>query len=519
MIVTGDAMPKNPKRDIVLVFVLALAVRTVLALPQAQPGYMDAYYYTVSAQQLATGRGFTEPFIWNYLDNPSGLPRPSHQYWMPLPSILAALAMRVGGINFRAAQAPFILLSALLAVIACIVAWQTSMNRRHIWATALFAMFSGFYVYVWSLPETFTPFAVFGAVCLWAAGRSHRWGFIAGACAGLAHLTRADGVLLLLPALLVPFLNRGRITSTILNGLGVLLGYALVTGPWLAHNWSVTGRPLSTAGAQTLFLTNYDDLYSFGKPLNLQTYLAWGIGNIVRSKLNGLWLNFQTLFAVDGLIFLAPFAIIGFWQRRRDSIYCAALLYGAALYLVMSLAFTFPGVRGGMFHSSAALLPFIFSAAMIGLDAAINWAAARRTTWNVTMARRVFTGGLIALAIMLSGMIYLPKVRGWNQADAIYDVIGARLSDQPSAIVMVNNPPGYVYHTGQRAIAIPNGDVDTLLAAARRYGAEWIVLDANRPAALAALYERPQSDSRLTLVEIFRADSGRPVYLFKTKGQ
>ncbi len=78
-------------RDMALVFVLALVARIAFALPQQQPGYMDAYYYTVGAQQLAAGRGFTEPFIWNYLDDPSGLPRPSHQYWMPLPSILAAL--------------------------------------------------------------------------------------------------------------------------------------------------------------------------------------------------------------------------------------------------------------------------------------------------------------------------------------------------------------------------------------------------------------------------------------------
>ena len=93
-----------------------------------------------------TGRGFTEPFIWNYLDDPQALPRPSHQYWMPLPSILAALSMRVLGVNFRAAQVPFVLLSALLPVIAYAIAWQTSVNRRHAWAAALFTLFSGFFV-------------------------------------------------------------------------------------------------------------------------------------------------------------------------------------------------------------------------------------------------------------------------------------------------------------------------------------------------------------------------------------
>jgi len=506
-------------RDAALVFALALAVRIAFVLPQAQPGYMDAYYYTVGAQQLAAGRGFTEPFIWNYLDNPSGLPQPSHQYWMPLPSILAALSMRVFGINFRAAQVPFVLLSALLAVIAYAIAWQTAVSRRQAWAAALLAIFSGFFVPVWSLPETFAPFAVFGSICLWAASQREWWGLVAGACAGLAHLTRADGVLLLLPALLMVALNRGTIVRRVLNTLCVMLGYAAVMSPWLIHNWAATGRLLSTAGTKTLFLTTYDDLYSFGKVLDLPTYLTWGAENILRSKLGGLWMNLLTLVAVDGMVFLAPLAFVGFWRQRRDPPYQAALLYGAALYLAMSLAFTFPGVRGGMFHSSAALLPFAFAAAMAGLDGAVDWAAAHRATWNVVMARRVFTGGLIAFAILFSSVTYVSRVRNWNQADAVYKAIGARLTREPPSIVMVNNPPGYFYYTGQPAIAIPNGDVDTLLAAARQYSATWVALDMNYPAALAGLYEHPQSDPRLILVETWQLGENAPVYLLRLRDE
>ncbi len=519
MIGIGGMKGRIVWRDMTLVLILAFAIRLALVLPQAQPGYMDAYYYTVGAQQLAAGRGFTEPFIWNYLDDPQGIPRPSHQYWMPLPSILAALSMRVFGANFRAAQVPFVLLSALLAVIAYAIAWQTAANRRHAWAAALFAIFSGFFVPVWPMPETFAPFAVFGAIGLWAAGKGERWGLIAGACAGLAHLTRADGVLLLLSILFVTALNRGTMILRARSGLWMVLGYAVVMSPWLMHNWAATGRLLSMAGAKTLFLTTYDDLYSFGKALDLPTYLAWGAGNILRSKLEGLWANLLTLVAVDGLVFLAPLAVVGLWQRRRDAVFRAAMVYGAALYLVMSLAFTFPGVRGGMFHSSAALLPFAFAAAMLGLDVAVDWVAARRATWNATIARRVFTWGLVTFAIAFSSVIYLSRVRGWNQSDAVYGAIGARLAGQPSLVVMVNDPPGYFYHTGQPAIAIPNGDVDMLLAAARRYGAGWVALDANYPAALAGLYGRPQSDPRLVLVETFQLGESAPVYLLRLKNE
>ena len=512
-------------RDAIMVFALALVIRVAAALPQTQPGYMDAYYYTVGAQQLAEGRGFTEPFIWNYLDDPQALPRPSHQYWMPLPSILAALSMRVFGVNFRAAQAPFVLLSALLPVIAYAIAWQISARRRHAWAAALFALFSGFFVPFWSLPETFAPFAVFGTLSLWAAGRGGRWGFVAGVCAGLAHLTRADGMLLLLPALLLvwarpraaPDKSDSRAAGRVIVWTALIfLGYVVVMAPWLIHNWVTTGRLLSIAGTQTLFLTHYDDLYSFGKVLDLPTYLGWGVGNIVRSKLDALWTNLLTLIAVDGWVFLAPFAVVGFWQQRRDTLYQAVMIYGAALYLAMSLAFTFPGARGGMFHSGAALLSFIFASAMVGLDVVVAWVAAHRASWNVATARRVFTWGMVALAVLVSGAIYASRVRNWNQADAVYAAIGERLRNPSSVIVMVNNPPGYVYHTGQSAIVIPNGDVDTLLAAASRYGATWVVLDANCPAALAGLYGQPSSDARLILVQTFES-GGKPVYLFRVR--
>jgi len=505
--------PSLATRDVLFVFVLALMVRLAFALPQTQPGYMDASYYTVGGQQLATGRGFTEPFIWNYLDDPTGLPRSSHQYWMPLPSILAALAMWVGGTSYRAAQVPFMLLSTLLAVIAYGVARLSSASRRHAWAAAMLAVFSGFYMAYWSVPETFAPFAVFGSLSLWALSRAQdgRWGFLVGACAGLAHLTRADGVLLLLPVLFI------RPNKSWRSVLWAALGYAVVMSPWLAHNWTTTGRLLSIAGAKSLFLTNYDDLYSLGKTLDLPTYLSWGLANILGSKLDALWANLQTLVAVVGMILLAPLAVIGFWRQRRAALYQGVMLYGAALYLAMSLAFTFPGVRGGMFHSGAALLPFVFAAALVGLDEVVDWAAARISTWEAARARRGFTWELVGLAVLTSVALYGLRVRGWNQADAVYTSIGVRLSGEPSTSVVVNNPPGYVYHTGQWAIAIPNGDVDTLLAAARRYGAAWVVLEANHPAALSGLYDQPRSDPRLILIETFPVQGSGPAFLFQVK--
>jgi hypothetical protein len=178
----------------------------------------------------------------------------------------------------------------------------------------------------------------------------------------------------------------------------------------------------------------------------------------------------------------------------------------------MMIVFTFAGERGGVFHSSSALLPFWYAAAPIGLDAVIGWIAARRKTWNVALARSVFSIALIGLAIALSLIIWYGRVIGsnvsdpiWNQADRVYGAIGLWLRDRGEAdpIVMTNNPPGFYYQTGLRSIMIPNGDVDTLLAAAQQFGAEWIALDDNRPAPLAGLYTDPGSDPRFEVREVF----------------
>jgi hypothetical protein len=83
--------------DYFFLYVIALVFFGLCSLWIKSPGYMDAEYYTLSAIQMAEGKGMTQPIIWNYLDDPSGIPHPSHTYWMPAPSILALSGMLVTG--------------------------------------------------------------------------------------------------------------------------------------------------------------------------------------------------------------------------------------------------------------------------------------------------------------------------------------------------------------------------------------------------------------------------------------
>ncbi|MBN1135660.1 MAG: glycosyltransferase family 39 protein [Anaerolineae bacterium] len=520
---------------------MALAVRLLTAWLIEQPGYADAYYYAVGARQLFTGHRFDEPFIWNYLDPPPGVPHPGYLYWMPLTAILGWLGMSIFGDSFRAIQAPFVLLSTLLPLLAYGVAWDLTRKRRHAMLAGLLAVFPGFYTHLLVLPDNMAPFALAGGLCLWAAGRGLRdrqplWFGLAGVAAGLGHLARADGLLLALVALLAaiglawPF-GTAQLKSKVRNpkpGMPcvalALAGYLAVMAPWFIRNWQVIGAPLSSAGTATLFLTSYDDMFAYGRPLTLGSYLAWGWDAILRSKAEALLLNLQRLWVENLLIFLLPLTVLGLWRLRRERLLWPFFLYAPLLFVAMTLAFTFPGMRGGLFHSGGALLPFLFAAAGPGLEAALRWAARRRLIPHSganNLAWRVFSAGMVGLAILLSvwalwqaGALAGANRNGWNQREAGYGEIGRWLADHSGGdprglVVMAGDAPGLTWHTGYLAIAVPNEPLDTVLAVADRYGARYLILDDFRPRTTDPLYDGTAAHPRLAVRHVTKAGPGQ----------
>jgi 4-amino-4-deoxy-L-arabinose transferase-like glycosyltransferase len=507
----------------------ALAIRLLTAWLLRQPGYTDAYYYAVGAQQLDGGHGFEEPFIWNYLDPPESVSHPGYLYWMPLTAILGWLGVQVLGNSFAAIQAPFVLLSALLPLVAYTVARDLTGQRKHAVLAGLLAVFPGFYAHVFVLPDNFAPFALAGSVCLWSTGRGLRerkplWFGLAGLTAGLAHLSRADGLLLAGVALaavlvqgLLTFRERAQSRGTariLLAGVALLVsGYLLVMGPWFVRNWLVTGNLLGGSGLKTIFLTTYDDMFAYGRPPTLENYLAWGWGEILKSKAQALLFNLQRFWVENLLIVLLPFSALGLWNLRRERLLWPFLLYLPLLFLAMTLVFTFPGMRGGLFHSGGALLPFLFAAAGPGLEVALRWATRRFRSWHIQKAWSVFSTGLVGLAVLV--MVFSLWQAGvfsgeWNQRDLGYGELGDWLAEHGAAqaVIMVGDAPGFTWHTGHMAIAVPNEPLETILAVADRYGARYIVLDDARPRTTDELYTGQTSDPRLILRHTARTDDG-----------
>ncbi len=524
----------SSRAGLIFIFLLALAVRALTALPLEGPGYFDAYYYYDVAENLHGGRGFVVDFIWNYLDDPPTVTHPSNLYWMPLPSILAYLSFVLLGSTYRASQVPFILLSALPPLLAYYLSLRLFGKVRYGLMAGLLTIFSGFYLAYWVSPDNFTPFAVSAslALLLMAQGVSRPAYFgLSGLCIGLSHLARADGVLLwaVLIFVLIADLKRKddqggpwRKREALISLALALGGYLLVMAPWFWRNWQVAGTPLPGAGTKTIFLRSYDDIFSYSKRLDWANYLAWGWRAILASKLRAAVHNLLVI--LGGLQFyLAPFAFLGLWQIRGRREYRPFFIYAPLLYLLMTLAFTFPSMRGSTLHSSAALLPFFLAVTPVGIEEAVKFVARWRRTWHLPTALAFFQAGFTFLALLISLFLYSqslffstspePIMPLWNERDTIYLQVAQGLEEDVP--VMVVDPPAYYYFTHGPALAIPNEDIEVVLEAAHRYGARYLILERDHPAPLNDLYEGEVSHPSLNLLRTLTDPLGYAVQIYR----
>ena len=489
-------MSRKTKIDLIWITLLSLLVQLFWAARMPHPTYFDAYYYSINGRQLATGQGWTEPVIWQYLDAPTALPTDSHTYWMPLTSIVAAGGHMLAGDGFRAAQLPFVLLTTTLPLLAYAIARHLSRERWAARTAAFFTMAGGYYAGQWNQPSTFALFAWVAGGGLLALGlalenkRPNKLLFVAGLLAGLSHLTRADGLLLLAVGLLLLLMIKevGLLAKTRLLAVYVG-GYLLVMGGWFIHLWRVTGRPLSTVGTQTMFLTTYDDTFAYGRKFTLQSYLEWGIENIVRSKLTAVSLSFQTFIAVTGVFFLSGFILwawIKLGRAERTKLFLRPFtLYTIALFLSMTFIFTFPGQRGSLFHSSTALWPWAMALAAVGIGFVVEWIAKRLPHWQPEKSKPLFAALFVIIVFTISIVLSGTQPISSDEAD-LYEQLAAQMGDGER--VMLGDPLAFYYHTGIPAVVLPNEPPEVVLEAMAQYDIDILLLDPDHVQPMADLY-------------------------------
>lgn len=463
----------------------------------AGPGYTDVFYHLNAATRLASGQGLTDPYIWSYIGVPETLPIPSHLYWMPMTSLTAAFGMwtLTAPGNYAAAQWPFALMFAATSCVGFWLGGYIGKMRRHAWVVGLLTLFSGFFTRFWGAIDTFAPYALFGSLCLVfialtvaeADTKNNRFYWLrvllAGICAGLAHLTRADGVLLLIvawTAALWPWDLFGKnkqtkISRRLLIAFVITLGYFLAMLPWFIRNLNAIGTPMPLGGTQAIWFRGYDDIFSYPPDASPALLFADGLGTFLQSRWLALTNNLGTFIAVEGLIVMTPLMLIGLWVRRKSPFLRGFWLYALGLHLAMTFVFPFPGYRGGLLHSAAALIPWWGLLGILGLDDCVDWMAKRRRRWNAKTAKQIYTIGLVGVAIFLSVFIALPNRISAFPTPAIYEALKASLP--ADARVMINDPAQLYTYTGLGGVVLPNETPDVIPAIARIYDVRYLLVE------------------------------------------
>jgi hypothetical protein len=489
---------------------------------------MDADYYFAGGIQLAQGRGFTEPYIWNYLSDPQGLPHPSHTYWMPLASIVSALGMWITGqTTYAAGRLPFILLSACVPLLTATLAFDISRQTRLAMISGWLTIFSLYYAPFMPVPDNYALFMLLGGTFLLLAPRNQRWiPFVLGALAGLMTLARSDGLLWLgLAGLTVlwrfPLSLRERVGVRVIPaGLLILLGYLMTMGFWHVRNMSLFDSFMTPGSGRLLWLQSYNETFIY-PPENLtrEGFMQAGWDQALQNRIRAFGSNLGNAFAAQGEIFLFPLILIGLWQLRRDLRTRIVVTGWLILFAVMTVIFPFAGSRGSFFHAGAAFQPYWWVAAPIGLDAVVSWLRGRGRFTDEN-APHVFQGIIVLLAILMTA--YLVNFRviasGWAEDDSVYALVEEKFLDNgisPQDVVIVRNPPGYFISSGRRAIALPYGNKHTILQVAERYGADYLVLEKGGTfATIQDLYDDPRGNPAFVYLgevdeaKLYRIDLG-----------
>ncbi len=457
-------------------FGLIAALVMVYAL-NPQPSYLDSYYHYNAAARWASGDGLTDTALWVYLGLPEGLTAPiietpSHLYWMPMTSLLAGASMKVFGTSYAAAQIPMALCYAGAILLAALAGGWLGGAKRHAALAMLLMVASSSFAPMWGETDTFAPYALFGAGALAAMIQARvtdngRWWLVAGLLSGAGHLTRSDGLLLLMVGVLVAVFS-GRRSRTI--GLAALvIGYLLVMGPWFVRMINVVGAPLPVGGLQTAYITDYEQIFRY--PWQELSLSSVGVPALVQSRVDTFPKNIGTFFVSEGWLVLWPLMLWGLF-KVHSAARLAIGLFALGLHVAMSLVFAWPAARGGLFHGAAALMPWWSALTIIGAEALIDRLTRRQPRMR-TFTHVLVLGLTLAAAFwMTSFTLRTPKPAGEPQS-----VTALRPFLAAGDRIMATDPARNYYHLGVGGVVLPDAPVAQLEDMAETFDLDYFVLE------------------------------------------
>jgi hypothetical protein len=203
------------------------------------------------ARHVAEGDGFTTSFLrpLSLARGASAAGQPD-QYNAPLYPLALAVAFNVAGANDRTVAMVATLFGLLTAVLVFVLASRLLDRTAGVLAALLVSLNAG--VLAAGVSGTDVAMLGFTLVLLFLLIARHRGtvrsSALCGVAAALAYLTDYSALAVLVPAAaLVALRSRA---SRWQHVAAMLVGFAVIAGPWLVRDWVVAGGPLSTPRAR-----------------------------------------------------------------------------------------------------------------------------------------------------------------------------------------------------------------------------------------------------------------------------
>ena len=487
----------------IALYLLALVARLVVVAGFPDPAYPDSFYYVDVARRLAAGQGLSIDVVWIFAEVGGRIPADpvlpiaSNAHWMPLASLVQVPFIWLLGATAFASALPFAIIGAGAAPLAWLIARDAGApSVVSIGAGVLTALPALSFVYM-AQPDNFSLYQPLVASSLLLAARGLRGRprsfALAGLLAGLATLSRNDGVLVLavLGAVFLWDRLRTRLEAwgsparparvPLAAALGAVALFAAAVGPWYLRQLAVFGTlSPSTASGKVLFIRDIGEWNSITTPATLDHLLGMGLGPLLLTRAGGLVAAAFIFSVLVGALVLVPPMVAGAWQRRRDPAFGPFLGY-AALLFTFSAVVSAVHVPGGTFiHSAVALVPHGYVLGLWGIVVVTAWIARRRARWDAVGAARIFVWAAVGLGVLAAVAGSLTVHDGWDakrtrmQAVAqALDAAGAPVEDRLMSI----DAAGYRYWTGHPGVVLVNDPIGTAEEVARAYDVRWLVLE------------------------------------------
>ena len=172
--------------------------------------------------------------------------------------------------------------------------------------------------------------------------------------------------------------------------------------------------------------------------------------------------------------------LIGGWGRRRSADFGPFFIYAGLLFTFSALVSAVHVPGGTFIHSAVALAPFSYILALEGVRRAVGWVATRRPAWDAAVATRIFSGAVVAFAIVCAVAGSLAVHATWDgrrerslAVASTLEAAGAPISDR----VMSIDAASTKYWSGRGGVVLPNDPLEAIREVAAAYQIDWVVLD------------------------------------------